>query len=74
MRNGKILAEGEPQALLNQFNCSNIENMFLLLSKRQKDGTLSISSQQNNYKCIYNVDELEVSYHQLPFQATRNRP
>lgn len=37
MRNGKILAEGKPQTLLETYGCSTIENVFVHLSRKQME-------------------------------------
>lgn len=47
LRNGKILSEGEPQALLNQYNCPTIESVFTLLSRQQEDVSLSVENNKN---------------------------
>lgn len=42
MRNGKILAEGEPQALLREYDCDKIEDVFALLSTQQEELEIGI--------------------------------
>ncbi|XP_056637728.1 uncharacterized protein LOC130445863 [Diorhabda sublineata] len=41
MREGRLLAEESPSRLLTLFNSETLEQVFLLLSKRQEDGRLS---------------------------------
>lgn len=35
MRSGKLLAEQSPQLLLEQYGCQSLEEVFLLLSRKQ---------------------------------------
>lgn len=37
MRHGQLLAETTPQALLARFQCTNLEEAFLILSQKQKE-------------------------------------
>jgi len=37
MRGGKLLTESSPQQLLEQFQCSTLEEAFLILSQTQSD-------------------------------------
>lgn len=41
MRNGKLLTEGSPATLMAKYNCSNVEDVFLLLSRKQQEGHLN---------------------------------
>lgn len=35
MRSGRLLAEESPQSLLTMYRCSNLEDVFLKLSRKQ---------------------------------------
>lgn len=35
MRSGRLLAEESPRALLQMYNCSSLEDVFLKLSRKQ---------------------------------------
>lgn len=37
MRNGVLLTEEDPQQLILKYNCSDLEETFLMLSQRQED-------------------------------------
>jgi len=41
MRCGKLLTESSPQQLLEQFQCSSLEEAFLTLSQTQSDTDIS---------------------------------
>lgn len=41
MREGRLLAEESPAQLLNLFRTDSLEEVFLILSKRQEEGRLS---------------------------------
>ena len=60
LRNGKMLAEGEPDTLMNQFNCDSLENLFVTLSAKQETDH-SISNSQQPNKLISRFDEVKVS-------------
>ena len=49
MRNGKILAEGKPQTLLETYNCTSIENVFVYLSRKQVEKSLFNEIKERNY-------------------------
>ena len=70
LRNGKILAEGNPNDLLEEFNCDNIENLFILLSTRQEEGNLHLCSQ--NYNVISAHKETRVSTEHRMFCLVNN--
>lgn len=36
MRNGKLLAEAPPMKLIEKYECSELEDVFLLLSRKQE--------------------------------------
>lgn len=38
MRSGKLLTEGRPGELMDKYNCTNLEDVFLLLSRKQQEG------------------------------------
>lgn len=40
MREGRLLAEESPSRLLEIFNTDTLENVFLILSRRQEEGRL----------------------------------
>lgn len=44
MRNGRLLAEGGPEQLMARFNCTNIEDVFLLLSRKHQRGSIIVES------------------------------
>jgi hypothetical protein len=44
MRGGKLLAERPPQQLMSAFNSSNLEEVFLTLSKKQEEADTDILS------------------------------
>lgn len=53
MREGHLLAEESPNRLLSIFNTETLEEVFLILSRRQEEGRLdnlsyAISDDQNN--------------------------
>lgn len=43
LRNGKILAEGDPRSLLDEHQCSTVDDLFLLLSQKQEEDIPSVS-------------------------------
>lgn len=45
MRNGKLLSEGSPATLMAKYNCNNVEDVFLLLSRKQQEGHLNSGPQ-----------------------------
>lgn len=54
MREGRLLAEESPSRLLTIFNTETLEEVFLILSRRQEEGRLDnlnahpITDEQNN--------------------------
>lgn len=52
MRDGVLLAEESPLDLMQRYQCSNLEDAFLILSKKQDTGTNEVSLKNNLYsKC-----------------------
>lgn len=45
MRSGRLLAEESPQALLTMYRCTNLEDVFLKLSRKQ--GTTNAVNELN---------------------------
>lgn len=37
MRDGTLLAEDGPESLIRKFECDNLEDVFLMLSRRQEE-------------------------------------
>lgn len=48
MRNGQLLAEESPSQLMIKHNCSNLEQAFLELSKKQYTSTIG----QEDENCV----------------------
>lgn len=53
MREGRLLAEESPERLLQLFNTETLEEVFLILSRRQEEGRLNqaietLADEQNN--------------------------
>lgn len=47
MRSGRLLAEESPQALLTIYRCSNLEDVFLKLSRKQGQSNTSDMAELN---------------------------
>nr|XP_050869463.1 ABC transporter G family member 20-like [Vespula vulgaris]XP_050869464.1 ABC transporter G family member 20-like [Vespula vulgaris]XP_050869465.1 ABC transporter G family member 20-like [Vespula vulgaris] len=64
MRYGKLLAESTPNQLLDRFQCDNLENAFLELSKLQEDNrnVSEINTNVNdNSEMIHEMEFMEAS-------------
>lgn len=42
-----MLSEGEPETLMAKYNCNNVEEVFLLLSRKQQEGNIESSQSQD---------------------------
>lgn len=65
MRNGKLLAEGNPRQMLETYGCTTLEDVFLHLSKKQMEGVLTLGEYKN--KDIEERIEIEVRYYIYTF-------
>lgn len=52
MRSGKLLAEESPQVLLSMYNCQNLEEVFLKLSRKQGNDTPQDINLSNNISLV----------------------
>lgn len=56
MRSGRLLAEESPQALLSMYRCSNLEDVFLKLSRKQ--GTTNAVAELNIRWIVYSINSI----------------
>ena len=61
LRHGKMLVEGNPQILIDQFNCSSLENLFATLSLLQNERDPTLSNRQQQMELILKWKETKVS-------------
>lgn len=61
LRNGKILSEGEPQALLDKYNCNTIEGVFALLSRQQERIRIGIEQEHQKNENMPFFDDFKPS-------------
>ncbi|KAL2720362.1 ABC transporter G family member 20 isoform X2 [Vespula squamosa] len=64
MRSGKLLAESTPSQLLDQFQCDNLEDAFLELSKHQNENrnVSEINRNENdNSETLHEMEFMEAS-------------
>lgn len=66
MRNGQLLAEESPMQLMIKHNCSNLEQAFLELSKKQCTSTIG----QEDENCVSMRMVSHIPF-MLPAGATR---
>jgi hypothetical protein len=64
MRDGTLLAEDSPDSLIRKFECDNLEDVFLMLSRRQEEskalgGDQRPAKTQSQYAHEY-VPEIEI--------------
>lgn len=73
LRYGKMIAEGEPQTLLNQFNHSSLESLFISLSAKQEESDADINNAQHQIRLISKSDELKILNQETPKKSLRKK-
>src|SRR2546429_649067 len=62
MRDGRLLIEGNPNALINKHNCATLENVFVQVCKTDPNGNLK---DINRKECIIKINSDKQMDHEM---------